>query len=155
MKIKFVPLLTIGVTHSYYTGRCEDFDFVTPATTAAMLRSGRLLARRVEGQLHVYVETDEAGGPIQSIAGSTLVFGLRLVNPAFTNYTAPVVQPRQLTPYYTNGVNANALDAATGLLLTSGHHVHVPQSADRPLIVSLVNLSGVTLAAEQVEAGTV
>ena len=82
-----------------------------PASTAELLRSGRLLTNVAVGRLQVLFE-GEAGAPVSSLAGQTLLFGLRLVNPYFDNVTAPVLAETDRIPLYQNSaVPPGQLDA--------------------------------------------
>lgn len=153
MTIRFHSLFTVAVTHSYYASACSDLEFVTPPATANQLYGGRMLARVLDGRLHVLFEADAHGAPINSLAGSTLVFGLQLVNPYFDNFTAPVVSDVRLLPFYANRTNSTALDAPSGVILTSGVYTHTPQSAARPLTLRLSSRDGAVVAAQTLAAG--
>ena len=153
MKTRVRPLLSIGVQHPFYAEPCADFEFATPASTAELLRSGRLLAHVAAGRLQVLFDADGAGAPICNLTGKALLFGLRLVNPFFENVTTPVVSERGQIPLYRNGANPRALDAPVGVVLTSGIHTHEAKSADRPLTVRLVDRAGNVLQTEALEAG--
>jgi hypothetical protein len=153
MKSRVRPLLSIGVQHPFYAEPCADFEFVMPASTAELLRSGRLMAHVAAGRLNLRFEADAAGGPICNLAGQTLLFGLRLVNPFFDNVTKPVLSERGLIPLYRNGAAPGALDAPVGVALTSGVHTHKVTSADRPLTVQLVDRTDHVLQTEMLVTG--
>lgn len=152
MKTKFRTLFTVSVQHTYYSGACRDFDFVVPPSTADALRGGKLLARVLDGRLHVLFEVDSDNNPVTSLAGETFTFGLRLVNPWFGNFTAPVISGK-LVPFYTNSGNSQLLDAPIGIALASGIFHYTPQSATRPLTVQLLDSRNTVLADQALNVG--
>jgi hypothetical protein len=153
MTTRFRPLFTVAIKHGYYAGLCYDFEFITPQTTATDLRGGKLLARVLGGQLHVVYEADSLNAPICSLAGHTLTFGLKLLNPSFANFTAPILSDAAQVPIYTNGDDAAKLDAPLGVVLSSGMHTHTPQTAARPLTLRLSDRLGTVVATQTLEAG--
>ncbi len=153
MKIRFRPLFTVAIQHSYYAGACSDLKFVIPLSTAGVLRGGKLMARMIDGRLHVLFETDSDGIPISSLAGHTLTFGMRLVNPCFSNFTAPVISNPKLLPFYTNSTDLGVLDAPVGVALASGVFRYTPQTATRPLTMRLSDSVGTVVATETLDAG--
>ena len=153
MSSHFRPLLTVAIQHSYYAGACTDLEFVAPSSTASLLRGGRVLARRLNGRLHLLFEADSLGIPLNSLAGRTLTFGLRLVNPCFSNFTTPVVSDAALRPFYTNSSNPVALDAPSGVTLASGMHTHTPLTATRPLTLRLSDSVGAIMATQALGIG--
>lgn len=111
--IEFAPLFTLEVTHAYYGGRCADFDFTTPSATQRLLAGGRLLAKTREGVLTVLYEKDTL-----QIAGRTLQFGLKLLNPHFGNFSVLPLAPGEGLALYTNGgADPRVLQAPVALLL--------------------------------------
>lgn len=135
----FAPLFTVAVKHSYYAGNCEDLEFFVPSSTAGTMQGGKVLARILAGRLHVLFEADETGVPVNSLAGQTLLLGLRLTNRSFSNFTNPVVSDARLTPFYSNGHDPTKLGPPQEVILTSGVHAYSPRSATRPLTLRLVD----------------
>jgi hypothetical protein len=153
MTIRFLPLLTVAIHHGYYADACADFDFIMPPSTARDLQGGRLLARVMDGQLRVLFEADAQGAPVSSLVGRTLIFGLRLLNSSFGNFTAPILADSTLLPFYANANNVAALDAPRGVVLTSGVHTYVPQTTRRPLTLQLSDSAGAVVATQTLAAG--
>ncbi|HEX6320899.1 MAG TPA: hypothetical protein VFZ84_18720 [Burkholderiales bacterium] len=116
--IEFAPLFTLEAEHAYYGGRCPDFDFAIPATSARLLAGGRLLAKTQEDRLTVLYEKGAGGEPLASLEGATLQLGLRLANPHFSNFTALPFAPGEGLPLYRNaGADPAALQDPVMLLL--------------------------------------
>jgi len=143
---RFAPLFTVAVRHSYYAGNCEDFEFVAPSSTARAMRGGKVLTRVLSGRLHAMYELESPGVPIHSLAGRTLLFGLRLTNSSFGNYTDAVLNDVRQAPFYGNDENPAELQLPRGIVLASGWYSHAPQVATRPLTLRLSNHQGVALA---------
>lgn len=144
MHISFAPLATVSITHTYYGAGCRDIDFLPSSGTSEMLRAGRMLARMLDGQLHLLYEAESKGVPISSLAGKTLHFGLRLNNPMFDNITAPAITDVALQPLYANVTTPTILDAPHGVSVVAGLHTHIPSLATRPVTL---RLEGATPAA--------
>lgn len=152
MNVQFLPLFTLRVAHGFYTGACRDFAVAVPADTAAALRSGRLLAREVEGVLHVLFEADGDGNPRVPIPGATLRFGLQLLNPYFANFT--VVPPGfpALRLRYTNGADPEVLDREDDVRFVAETFSHALGEEDRPATVTLRDAAGTTVREDEVTA---
>jgi len=105
MTSSFGVLFTVGVDHEYYSGPCRDFDFIPAPETAVYLRSGRLVAKSGNGELTVLAALGEGGEPLASLAGKTLRFWLKLLNPHFANFTPPETS----LPLYSNQASARKL----------------------------------------------
>ncbi|MFZ2266861.1 MAG: hypothetical protein WAV95_04705 [Azonexus sp.] len=131
MSIHFRTLCEIAIAHAYYDGPCVDLDFVVPAATPA-LAAGRLLVRSRAGRLIVLYEADDLRQPVRDISGTTLFFGLRLVNPYFANFTKPPVAPDQLPLYANSGLPA-VFDAPQAVRLLASRQRISPTLAGRPL----------------------
>jgi hypothetical protein len=153
MKSRVRPLLSVGFQHPFYAGPCGDLECVTPATTADLMRSGRVVGHTAAGRLRLAFEADAAGAPVCTLAGQTLLFGLRLVNPTFENVTEPVLAERGRVPLYRNGADAGALDAPVGIVLTSGIYTQMATAPDRPLTMRLVDAADRVLQTETLAAG--
>jgi len=106
---RFKPLFLLEVWHEYYGGVCPDIDFTVPQNTAGILRGTGLLAKAVEGTLHVLYRSDEAGPPPVSAAGKTVRIGLVVRDPCFANITEGF-DPVAGALYYQNKTAAEALD---------------------------------------------
>jgi len=118
MTIEFAPLLTLEVVHDYYHGRCLDFELVIPAATERRLAGGRLLAKTRDGLVTVLFEKGAGSAPLVALTGKTLQFGLRLLNPYFSNFTALPFAPSEGLPLYRNsGADHTRLQPPVMLLL--------------------------------------
>jgi hypothetical protein len=150
MNLRFLPLFTLGVAHGYYTGVCRDLAVVVPGATARLLRGGRLLAREVEGVLHVMYEAGDGDDPIVPFGGVTLRFGLQLLNPHFGNFTELPPGFPALRPRFTNAAAPRALAAAEGVTFVGETFTHALGVADRPATVTLRDGAGTALRTETV-----
>lgn len=113
--IEFAPLFTLEVTHEYYGGRSPDFEFTTPSGTERLLAGGRLIAKTRESRLNVLYEKNQI-----QIPGRTLQFGLKLVNPSFSNFSVlPFLPGEGLTLYRNAGADPTVLEAPVALLLNA------------------------------------
>jgi hypothetical protein len=149
MITQFKTLFTVTIKHAYYLGRCEDFAFVIPADTAQRLRNGKLLARELEGRLHVLFEADETGAALQPIPGQTLRIGLRLLNPFFSNFTKDDDHSlASSTRLYRN--TADTLDAPRKVHLVGQVLSHLLTGTTRPVTVQLKDSSGLVLRTETI-----
>ena len=122
MSIQFKTLFTLAVTHAYYGGPCRDLGFVLPGETERLLGGGRMLAKELDGRLHVLFEAVDGGAPLVSAAGRVLRIGLKLLNPSFPNFSAPVfdpaTDPAAGTPFYSNAGDPLHLGAPQPVALT-------------------------------------
>lgn len=120
--IEFAPLFTLEATHAYYGARSPDFEFTTPSGTERLLAGGRLIAKTRESRLNVLYEKNTV-----QIAGKTLQFGLRLLNPSFSNFTVlPFLPGEGLALYRNAGADPTVLEPAVALLLNAAD----PQDAE-------------------------
>src|SRR5574343_911131 len=131
MQIRFEPLLTLEIAHGYYDALCPDLAYmVRPGEPA--LAAGKLLIRPHEGRLVVLHEVDKDKKALRKIDGSTLLIGLRPLNPALANFTAPVVDPGFL-PLFANSASPTAFDPALPARLLAARQRVLPSLAPRPL----------------------
>lgn len=152
MNVQFLRLFTLQVAHGFYAGPCRDFAFIVPAETAARLRGGRLLARELEGVLHVLYEAGEDGEPRSPIAGVTLRMGLQLLNPYFGNITAlPAGFPRARLRY-TNAAAPAALAREADVTFVADTFAHPLGNAGRPATVTLRDGAGAVVQQDTVTA---
>lgn len=147
----FRPLFTLAVSHAFYEGSCPDFAYVQPSATAAALAGARSMARDRDGVLYALYEANAAGdGPLVSLAGQMLRFGLRLTMPYFANYTAVDAAFPRSALRYTNVADANAL-AADGTAAVVGDTLrHAIAQNARPVTLSLRDAAGNVLATQTV-----
>ena len=125
--IEFAPLFTLEVTHAYYGGRSPDFEFTAPSATERLLAGGHLLAKTRDSRLNVLYEKKSDGNPLAPVPGKTLQFGLKLLNPSFSNFTVlPFLPGEGLTLYRNAGADPTALAAPVALLLNAAD----PQDAE-------------------------
>jgi hypothetical protein len=90
--MKYRPLFTMSLTHTYYTDRrCPDFMVEPTPETRRRLNNYRCIAKPFANGFQVLVATDDTGAPlIQQEKGATFGFQLVLRNldfPLFTNYS--------------------------------------------------------------------
>lgn len=142
MNIRYRPLFTVAINHSYCTSACRDMDFFVPQETGILMQNGKILTRLNDGMLQVFYEADDSNAPISDITGQTLTFGLRLKNPYFDNVTAPTLIETGLMPFHANAATPGNLDAAIGVQLAGGLYSHAPQKTNRPVILSLADRDG-------------
>ncbi|MFP5285728.1 MAG: hypothetical protein ACLGI9_08320, partial [Thermoanaerobaculia bacterium] len=150
MTIRFKTLFTLAVTHTYYGGVCRDLGFVLPPGAEPLLRGGRLIAKVLDGRLHVLFEAAEDSTPVALMAGRTLRIGLKQLNPHFPNFTVLPVDPAAGVALYTNTADPDALGAPQAVRLTGPVFSHALQQADRPVTVKLLDADGLTLAEQTV-----
>lgn len=118
MMTRFKTLFSLEVRHDYYGGACTDVGFVVPQDVVRLMTGAGLMARSIEGALHVFYRATDtgAGAPVRSAAGKTVRMGLRVQNPSFANITAGF-EPGAGALYYRNGAAAGALDAPVRVAL--------------------------------------
>jgi len=152
MKIQFRILFTVNIAHAYYDAGCRDFDFIIPSDTVSALKNARLLVRVREGKLYVLYEADENGNALVPAAGTTLRFGLKLLNPYFGNITDLAFISGASTPLYRNALNLSALDRTDGITLTGRVFSHPLGGSARPVTVALKNPDGQALDIDTITA---
>lgn len=146
MNVSFAPLATVAQSHTYYASGCREIEFVATAATRGLLRAGGIQMRTVDGTLHLLYLAESEGVPVNSIAGQTLVFGLRIANPYFDNFTAPIIADPRSIPLYANPAGAPAtLAGPVGVEVVAGIHSHTPRKGTRPVSLSLADAQGAVL----------
>lgn len=154
MIVRYPSLFTLAIAHGFYEdGTSRDFDFVLPADTATLLRRGRLVARTLDGTLHVLFQAGADGTPVASIDGQTLRIGLRLQNPSFFNFTSSPGSPGTAIARYRNATDPATLDAAEAVTRQGRLLSHALGSAVRPLTVTLTNAQGIEVATDTLASG--
>jgi len=143
--IKYVDLLTLGVTHEYYSGDCRDFEFVPASDTVRLMRKLRLLPRVKEGRWIVACQVNEDKSPVASVAGKTLRIGLRPSHPYFGNFTEYGFAPRAAIPVYRNSGDAGRLDAPFTAVPIAPVFSCELSSGVRPVSVRLEDPAGATV----------
>jgi hypothetical protein len=151
MIIQFFKLLTITITHTYYSENCRDFAFIIPADTAQLLRDGKLLAKVVDGRLIILFEADEEGVSLVPIAGKTLRIGLALRNPYFSNFSDLGPDSGALTLLYLNSDTSAALNTEKTILVGNVLS-HLLADKARPVLVSLKDSNGLSVRTETITA---
>lgn len=146
MITSFRTLLTLSIAHGYYSDGCRDFEFIVPADTTATLRNGKLLARMLDGKLNLLCETDDKGVELIRLNGARLRFGIKLLNPLFSNFTEPVVP----TPLYRNNAVAGSLDPAIATAMTGQILSHAVTKADQLVSVTVNDPTGQALHPEKI-----
>lgn len=137
----YAPLITIELAHAYYREACRDLDFVVPRATAQLMRDNAMTAKVRDGRLYVYWSHNKA----HATGACPLRFGLRLLNPQFSNFTRLEYDPRLEIPLYRNLGDPNRLDPLEPVRLIGRCLSHEAIETGRPLTVSLLNGNGTTL----------
>ena len=158
----FQILLSLGVSHTYYGGDCDDFSYLIPADTALKVAKRKWLARDNQGRWIVLYAPLPGGPAPASVAGLSLVAGLQLAEPNFSNFTDFSAFPNFARPspggfrqvfYYANRAAATALDPARQLPLVPPVFSHRLTSAARPAGLVLKNAAGSVLQTDLLDAG--
>lgn len=152
MMTRYRTLSTLRVTHAYNGGVTALVEPVIPEESAALMRRGRILAKALNGTLHLLYEGDAAGIARVALPGAKLRVGLRVVDSSFDNVTDPASLPAMGVAYWHNRTSPAALDAAVGLGLVGSVFEHTLTGPARPIILSVEDASGVTIHSEVVTA---
>jgi len=142
MTTQFKTLLTMTLAHAYYREGCRDIQYIIPHDTVQILKNGRLLAKELDGKLHVLFEADEAGMALIPVPGKMVRLGLQLVNPFFTNFTAVGADFASAELLYRNSTTATSLDVPVHLALVSPMFSHTITDSARPVTVQLKDAAG-------------
>ena len=146
MTTTFRILCTLAIAHSYYSDGCRDFDFVIPADTTGVFRNGKLIAKVLDGALTVLYEADEGASALAPLANKRLRFGMKLMNPLFSNFTdcaGPI-------PLYRNTGAAGSLDPARGVVMTGRLLSHSVTQTIRPVTITVNDSTGWQLQTETI-----
>jgi hypothetical protein len=152
MITQFKTLFEVGIAHPYYRETCEDVTFIIPEGTAQWLRNGKLVAKELEGRLHVLFEADETGPALKPISGQTLRIGLRLLNPSFSNFTKVDATFASSKLLYGNAVVPAALDAPIQVQLVGHIFSHTLTDGARPVTLTLRDKAGLELRTDEITA---
>lgn len=147
MNVSFLPLVTLTVSHGYYSGLCEHLELLPSLGTRESLRRGRSLMRSQPGSLQLAFEADAAGDALSSLAGppvQTLYFGLRPLSAQFANVSAPPVAGRGQVPLYANFSTPTAFDSPIPVRIVSLQPRVEPSLPQRPVDISWQHESGAT-----------
>ena len=136
--MQFHSLFTVSISHTYYSQGCKDFSFVIPADSTQLLKNGKLIAKIYEGKLYVLFQQDETGQALVRLTGKTLRFGLKLLNPFFSNFTNFNLSD----PIYRNATTPNALDAAQAVTFVGNLFSYELKKTPRPITVNLKDRNG-------------
>ena len=150
MTIKFLTLCTFSAQHGYYTGSCRDIDFIVLKDTARLLQNSRMLAKTVDGSLHILFEANDASQPIITVAGKVLRFGLRLNNPYFGNITGFTADSSGIQVYLNTG-SPTALDPDVKYSLAGSKFSHKITKTNRPCTVTLKDQKGNVLKSDTIK----
>ncbi|MBK7029896.1 MAG: hypothetical protein IPH45_12080 [Bacteroidales bacterium] len=136
MSTSFGILFSVKIAHSYYSGNCQDFDFIIPRDCSDKARNCRMIIRIFNGILYVLTEKQSDGSPLVSAHGQTFRFGLRLKNPFFSNFTQ-LDFPAGSIPLYSNVSAVNQLDAGSAVFMTGPLFSHSISRVNRPVTITL------------------
>lgn len=135
MMTQFKPLLSLALTHAYYSGACPDFDFIVAPATQQVLANGKLVAKIVNGTLIILYEGGMDGSPVRRLDAQTLRIGLRLNNINFLNFTA--LNLTNDMPLYRNAAAPAVLDVPLAVRVVGARFTHTLEKTDRPVTVNL------------------
>lgn len=133
MRVHFKSLFTLEITHDYYLGGlCPELEFVVASQMPAFIE-GRLLARVLNGRLHLLYEAKDDDQAYRKVTGSTLWIGLRQSAPAFSNFTLNAA-PAGDSLLYQNRTDPETFDPPLSIhLLQSQQQTVTPENTSRPL----------------------
>ena len=140
MTVQFPVFFTLTISHTYYSQVCQDFSFIIPTDTAQLLKNGRLITKVREGKLYVFFAADEAKTALVPLPGNTLRFGLKLLNPFFSNFTD--FNFNSATPIYRNATNTSVLDEAQATTLVGQLFSRPLANTERPVTITLKDSKG-------------
>ncbi|MGK7927968.1 MAG: hypothetical protein AB4290_22470, partial [Spirulina sp.] len=143
----FRILFTVTISHTYYSQDCQDFSFIIPRETVKQLKDGKLIAKVREGKLYVLFAADETNAARVSMPRKTLRFGLKLLNPFFSNFTD--LNFNASTPIYRNANESDRLDPAEPIALVGQRFSHSLLETTRPAIAILKNDRGQILQQDE------
>ncbi|TRZ75726.1 MAG: hypothetical protein D4R97_01975, partial [Bacteroidetes bacterium] len=129
-------LFSVQLAHTYYTGACQDFEFLIPADSSRILRERRIITRTNKGVCYFLCEKNELGVPVVAVSGITVRIGLKLSNPYFSNITKLDFK-EGTTPLYRNQTVPTALDLPLETLLTRAIFSYTLTKISRPVTVSV------------------
>ena len=140
MTTQFKILFAVSIDHGYYTEGSQGFDFVIPEDTARLLRNGKMLTKVRDGALYVLFEANEAGVALIPSTGQRLRFGLKLLNPFFSNVTDLGFDVDTATPLYQN--ITNTLAPVKEPVLVGALFGHILTKDERPVTATLKDRAG-------------
>ena len=136
MSTSFGILFSVKIAHSYYSGDCQDFEFIIPSDSGTILRDRRIITRVSKGICYFLCEKNELGIPVIAVSGITIRIGLKLNNPFFTNFTKLDFKAGT-TPLYRNIALPNSLDLPVEMLLAGPLFSYPLTKATRPVTVAV------------------
>ena len=131
--MQFHTLFTVSIVHTYYSQGCKDFSFVIPTDSTQLLKNGKLIAKIYEGKLYVLFQQDETGQALVSLTGKMLRFGLKLLNPFFSNFTDFNLS----YSLYRNFTTPDAIDSAQSINFVGNLFSYELKKTPRPIAVNL------------------
>lgn len=150
--VQFSTLLTVTLSHTYYSGACRDFEFLPSADTLRQMKNVHLVSKEYDGKLCLFFEADESGSPRFPTTGTSLRFGLRLVNPFFSNFTLLNSDPGSSLQFYRNSTTAPLLLETATVIPAGPLFNHPLQKNSRPLTVACKDAGGVLLQTTAITA---
>ena len=136
MSTSFGILFSVKIAHTYYSGDCQDFDFLIPENSALTLRDRRIITRVSKGICYFLCEKNESSVPVVAVSGTTIRIGLKLNNPFFTNFTKLDFKPGT-TPLYRNITSPTSLDLPVEMLLAGPLFAYPLTKTARPVTVTV------------------
>lgn len=137
-------LFTLNVAQGHYGEWCREFNFIIPADTACLLRTGKLIAKALDGKLNVLYEADDGGVALVSMAGKRLRFGIKLLKPLFSTGA----ESGDPTTLFRNTLAEGTLDPALDVVLTGRFLSHEISKTIRPVTVTVNDSAGFLLQKE-------
>ena len=141
-------LFTLNVALGHYGDWCREFNFIIPADTACLLRTGKLIAKALDGKLNVLYEADDGGVPLATMAGARLRFGMKLLNPIFSS----AIETGGTTTLFRNTMAEGNLDPALDVVMTGRILSHEITKTIRPVTITVNDSAGFLLQKETIAA---
>ncbi|WP_428242865.1 hypothetical protein [Gynuella sp.] len=135
MNTRLLPLFTLHIRHEYYQGNCPDFSFLIPAQSAQQAQQGRIIFRQKDHVLYALYTANNDALPISPLNNATLLIGLQLNNPNFSNFTDVDISAGTLL--YQNTTDTSLLDSAIPITLCSHLLRHTLTFSERPNQITL------------------
>ena len=150
--MRFQPLFTLEIVHSYYPDSCQDFEFVALSDTIQTLKNHRLLAKTLDGRLYVLFEADEVDTPLVPMVEQPLRFGLMLTNPYFIYFTELDFDMRHQVAVHQNTAAPTILATAQARQRVGRIFTHRITNDTRPVTVTLSRQNGDILSNQTIVA---
>ena len=136
MSTSFGILFSVKIAHTYYSGDCQDFEFIIPSDSGTILRDRRIITRVSKGICYFLCDKNELGIPVVAVSGIGIRIGLKLNNPFFSNFTKLDFKPGT-TPLYRNITSPTSLNPPVEMLLAGPLFAYPLTKTTRPVTVTV------------------